>query len=42
MHHRTFRLSLEPVDEPIERLMTVAGRDVDRVVAGEIGATWIR
>jgi L-ascorbate metabolism protein UlaG (beta-lactamase superfamily) len=40
MHHSTFRLSHEPVTEPIERLLEVAGRFVDRVVAREIGLTW--
>jgi L-ascorbate metabolism protein UlaG (beta-lactamase superfamily) len=40
MHHSTFRLSLEPVDEPMERLMTAAGRNTDRIVAGEVGGLW--
>lgn len=42
MHHSTFRLSHEPVHEPMERLLTVAGRNADRLVAGEIGGMWIR
>lgn len=42
MHHSTFRLSLEPVHEPIERLLTVAGCNADRVIAEEIGQLWIR
>jgi L-ascorbate metabolism protein UlaG (beta-lactamase superfamily) len=40
MHHSTFKLSHEPMHEPIERLMQAAGRLVDRIVAHEIGATW--
>lgn len=40
MHHSTFRLGHERVDEPMQRLLTVAGRDVDRVVAREIGSKW--
>ncbi|MBC8106095.1 MAG: MBL fold metallo-hydrolase [Anaerolineae bacterium] len=40
MHHSTFKLSHEPMNEPIERLMEVAGRLVDRIVAHEIGMTW--
>ena len=40
MHHSTFRLSLEPVAEPMERLMTVAGRNADRVVVSEVGGMW--
>ncbi len=40
MHHSTFRLSFEPVTEPMERMLTVAGRDVDRVVVREVGGQW--
>ena len=40
MHHSTFRLSHEPREEPIERLLAVAGRDADRVVIREVGAQW--
>lgn len=39
MHHSTFRLSHEPMDEPIARLRN-AVRDPDRLVASEIGAQW--
>ncbi len=41
MHHSTFRLSFEPDGEPMERLLTAAGRDADRIVARQIGETWI-
>jgi L-ascorbate metabolism protein UlaG (beta-lactamase superfamily) len=40
MHHSTFRLSFEPTDEPLERLLAAAGRDEQRVVVREIGETW--
>jgi hypothetical protein len=40
MHHSTFRLSHEPVDEPLERLLAAAGRDGDRIVARHIGQTF--
>jgi L-ascorbate metabolism protein UlaG (beta-lactamase superfamily) len=40
MHHSTFRLSHEPVAEPLERLLTAAGRDGDRIVARHIGQTY--
>jgi L-ascorbate metabolism protein UlaG (beta-lactamase superfamily) len=40
MHHSTFRLSHEPVHEPIERLLTAAGRFIDRVVVRQIGGSW--
>ena len=41
MHHSTFRLSYEPDAEPMERLLTAAGRDADRIVARHIGQTYI-
>jgi L-ascorbate metabolism protein UlaG (beta-lactamase superfamily) len=40
MHHSTFRLSFEPVNEPIERMLAAAGRDADRIVVREIGGQW--
>jgi L-ascorbate metabolism protein UlaG (beta-lactamase superfamily) len=39
VHHSTFRLSREPVDEPLERFMAAAGDEGWRVVGREIGAT---
>jgi L-ascorbate metabolism protein UlaG (beta-lactamase superfamily) len=41
MHHSTFRLSHEPDREPLDRLLTAAGNDVDRVAIREIGGTWV-
>lgn len=40
MHHSTFRLSYEPMHEPMERMLAAAGRDDDRVVARQIGMQW--
>lgn len=40
MHHSTFRLSHEPMDEPIFRLQEVAGRGADRIVVREVGGSW--
>jgi len=38
IHHRTFHLSHEPVDEPIARLLDAAGRSAhDRIVLHDIG-----
>ncbi|HYY94299.1 MAG TPA: MBL fold metallo-hydrolase [Pyrinomonadaceae bacterium] len=40
MHHSTFRLSREPVDEPRRRILAAAGRERWRVALTEIGETW--
>ena len=40
MHHSTFRLSAEPMDEPMERMLLAAGRDEQRVIIREIGMNW--
>jgi L-ascorbate metabolism protein UlaG (beta-lactamase superfamily) len=40
VHHSTFRLSREPVEEPMQRLLAAAGGERWRVVASEVGATW--
>ncbi len=40
MLHSTFRLSFEPTEEPIERLLDAAGNDSHRVAIREIGETW--
>jgi L-ascorbate metabolism protein UlaG (beta-lactamase superfamily) len=41
MHHSTFRLSHEPVGEPIERFMAAVGADERRAVVPEVGGTWV-
>lgn len=41
IHHSTFRLSREPTAEPIERLISAAGRESDRLALREIGQTWV-
>ncbi len=40
MHHSTFRLSHEPTKEPIERLLSAAGKDADRVILTQVGGQW--
>ena len=40
IHHSTFRLSREPMEEPIRRLLAAAGRERHRVVITEVGQTW--
>jgi L-ascorbate metabolism protein UlaG (beta-lactamase superfamily) len=40
MHHSTFKLSHEPTTEPLERLLTIAGRLADRIISPQIGGLW--
>lgn len=40
MHHSTFRLSHEPMNEPLMRLTDCAGRESGRLVCREIGQVW--
>jgi L-ascorbate metabolism protein UlaG (beta-lactamase superfamily) len=40
VHHSTFRLSREPVEEPLERLRAAAGRERWRIASPEVGSTW--
>jgi L-ascorbate metabolism protein UlaG (beta-lactamase superfamily) len=40
MHHSTFKLSREPADEPVRRLLDAAGSERRRVALTEIGQTW--
>ncbi len=40
IHHSTFRLSREPTDEPVRRLLAAAGPERWRVVMTEVGQTW--
>jgi L-ascorbate metabolism protein UlaG (beta-lactamase superfamily) len=42
IHHSTFRLSREPLDEPVRRLLVAAGEERHRVVLTEVGQTWSR
>jgi L-ascorbate metabolism protein UlaG (beta-lactamase superfamily) len=41
IHWGTFRLSKEPMDEPMRRLVAAAGADSDRIVLREIGVAWM-
>ena len=40
MHHSTFRLSYEPMHEPMERMLAAAGRDAGALVIGEVLGQW--
>jgi len=40
MHHSTFRLSREPVKDPIRRLASAAGSERWRICSYDIGETW--
>lgn len=40
VHHSTFRLSREPLDEPVQRLLAAAGEERWRVLPTMVGATW--
>ncbi|WP_400161999.1 MBL fold metallo-hydrolase [Brevibacillus sp. TJ4] len=40
IHHNTFVLSQEPVDEPLERLLTAAGAERDKIVVEKQGETY--
>jgi L-ascorbate metabolism protein UlaG (beta-lactamase superfamily) len=40
IHHATFRLSREPTEEPIKRLLAAAGTERERIVLTRIGETW--
>ena len=40
VHHKTFKLSREPLAEPIERLLTAAGADTSAVILQDIGQEW--
>ncbi len=41
IHHSTFKLSYEPIDEPMQRLIATAGDERDRIVCEQIGQEWI-
>jgi L-ascorbate metabolism protein UlaG (beta-lactamase superfamily) len=40
IHHSTFKLSHEPMEEPMERFVRAAGSEADRIVASGIGEQW--
>ena len=41
MHHTTFKLSHEPLDEPLRRFLAAAGAEAHRVAARQVGDVWI-
>jgi L-ascorbate metabolism protein UlaG (beta-lactamase superfamily) len=40
MHHSTFRLSHEPLEEPMQRMLAAAGSESDRVIIRSVGEQW--
>jgi L-ascorbate metabolism protein UlaG (beta-lactamase superfamily) len=40
IHWGTFKLSKEPMEEPLQRLIAAAGNEQDRIVIRKIGGTW--
>ena len=40
IHWGTFKLSREPMEEPLQRLIAAAGPEADRIVLRQIGGTW--
>ena len=40
MHHSTFKLSHEAVEEPMERMLEIAGNQRHRIAVHEIGGQW--
>ncbi len=40
IHWGTFRLSKEPMEEPLQRLIAAAGAQQDRIILRQIGGTW--
>ena len=40
IHWGTFRLSREPMDQPLQRLIAAAGPDAGRIMMRQIGAAW--
>ncbi|MBV8780794.1 MAG: MBL fold metallo-hydrolase [Phycisphaerae bacterium] len=40
IHHSTFRLSYEPTKEPIQRFLTAAGDQAERVIIRDVGGDW--
>jgi L-ascorbate metabolism protein UlaG (beta-lactamase superfamily) len=40
IHHSTFRLSHEPIAEPMQRLLAVAGNEAERIIIQRVGQQW--
>jgi L-ascorbate metabolism protein UlaG (beta-lactamase superfamily) len=40
IHHSTFRLSHEPMSEPMQRMLAVANAQTNRLIIREIGGEW--
>lgn len=40
IHHSTFKLSDEPISEPLDRLLNAAGPASDRIIGAQFGKLW--
>jgi L-ascorbate metabolism protein UlaG (beta-lactamase superfamily) len=40
IHHQSFKLSREPISEPIERMRAALAREPERLVVSEVGGTF--
>ena len=40
IHHSTFKLSDEPMEEPMQRLLAASAADQSRIVGRELGQLW--
>jgi L-ascorbate metabolism protein UlaG (beta-lactamase superfamily) len=40
IHHKTFTLSREPLDEPIARIVAAAGDRADQIIIRDVGGMW--
>lgn len=41
VHHQTFRLSVEPLREPIERFLRAMAAEPERIALSQIGDTFV-
>ncbi len=41
MHHTTFKLSYEPIGEPLRRFLSAAGDQADDIVIRHVGDVWV-
>lgn len=41
IHHQTFKLSDEPMNEPIQRLQKTADREIERIALKQVGETFV-
>jgi hypothetical protein len=41
VHHQTFKLSDEPMDEPVQRLKAAVSKESERLALTEVGQTFV-